>query len=301
MDCVRSLKAPDAEERLRALDSLAGNPEEAFAAVDELLDLLQEPLGACSHLGGLSQGQPEIIGRVLAEVALRKAIERALVAAVSIEGGLDRICRKASKLNDQGIRALYALPPTRIRDWICEKLGAPDASNRRQASELLQAVSGDYSGRIALGKGPLARVSSKPPARPEILSEVSKSGLTLILDRIQHDPEWLIRAQLVRTLGCLDARTDIVSTLSAAISDPEQSVRAAALSALADLGEGAAAAVPAITEALGSAEDLTAAKALRAIGTKAKAALPALKAWVKRGDQAAKEVGKEAISRISGR
>ena len=225
------------DDLLEAIEDLTKNPEQALSSLDQILELLNEPTKNCTNLASLSQGQPDMIGKIMAEMTLRKAIEKCLVTIAKMDNGIDEICKRASKLTDISLRSLYAIPTQNLQNWITKKLNEESVDSRKEASSFLKAVADEYTGRLASFKGTLKNVQKKKPERPPLFKELSPEVISDLCDKVKNEPLWLIRAQLASALGSLKSTDELVTCLKEALLDPEESVQRSAKTSLQCLRE----------------------------------------------------------------
>ncbi|MFE0255897.1 HEAT repeat domain-containing protein [Streptomyces sp. NPDC059010] len=186
------------------------------------------------------------LAEVLApEPELRVPLVTALTAVDPTARGTALDVLRALRLGDTALFAAHlADPDTDVR------LAAVRALVSVDAAEALSGAAGDAARevRVAVARG----FAALAPHLDRDRREHAEEGTPAALHRLIHDPDVLVRAAALETLGALGVPHALLETVTAALNDPAWQVRTGAATAL-----GAAApdhGVPALAELLRDAD-----------------------------------------------
>ncbi|MBI5368433.1 MAG: HEAT repeat domain-containing protein [Planctomycetes bacterium] len=305
---VNALRAAlaDPEAGLRAEAALAlgriGTPARAACAELRRCALekeLEVRLNARFALALLGEGAPGAVDLLIQELKVSPEEDRGLRAFSGLGTGdrPDHACRLLAELGAPAAPAVPALiallrhefPQT--RDAAREALGAIEAPARAAVPELLLMAKSedeqDAEGAIVT----LGRIG--PDARAAVPTLV----VTLT------DPSGWVRISAALALWRIEGKAgSMMTTLIAGAQDPQMGTQHRALEAIGEIGQAAVEAVPAL---IGLLENLalrsthaTVVWALGRIGPGARAAIPALREAVLKGDRRVRIAAVRALMRI---
>jgi len=292
-----SMKTPLRGELVDAIGSKLGEGRTRAAALEALAGLGKAAAGGhCEGIVTHCLGDPDILTREQAILALgllaepESATERVVEQLKSEEAS--RRCAAALALGQMGAKALpraeavaelltdeaednsvlalqtsgaFVRPPSYMRKPKCAALAALGMLGRAWAEEAQDSDEWELEGKV---EGTLKdedwEVRACALAALLQLGDKCKADADAVAGLLEDDT-YLVRAGACAVLGALRA-ADKVDQLADLLADPAPSVRAAALRALAVLGEDAADVAPKVLARLGDHVDAVRAAAAQAVG-----------------------------------